>query len=58
MNGEKKVCLEGLITFLMSHTHIGNLGAPCPLNPADLAKLAPLAAVPDGDILSKSVKLG
>ncbi|MGH7597042.1 MAG: phage baseplate assembly protein V [bacterium] len=58
MNGEKKVCLEGLITFLMSHTHIGNLGAPCPLNPADLARLAPLAAAPDGDILSKSVKLG
>jgi uncharacterized protein involved in type VI secretion and phage assembly len=56
--GEKKVCLEGLITWLMSHTHIGNLGAPTPLNPGDLAKLAPLAAVPDGDILSKGVKLG
>lgn len=58
INGEKKVCLEGLITWLMSHTHIGNMGAPCPLNPSDLAKLAPLAALPDGDILSKNAKLG
>jgi hypothetical protein len=58
VNGEKKVCLEGLLTWLMSHTHIGNMGAPCPLNPADLAKLAPLSALPDGDILSQSVKLG
>jgi uncharacterized protein involved in type VI secretion and phage assembly len=58
INGEKKVCLEGLITWLMSHTHIGNLGAPCPLNPVDLAKLTPLTSMPDGDILSKGVKLG
>jgi uncharacterized protein involved in type VI secretion and phage assembly len=58
INGEKKVCLEGLITWLMSHTHIGNMGAPCPLNPADIAKLAPLLAAPDGDILSQKVKLG
>ena len=27
INGEKKVCLEGLITWLMNHTHVGNLGA-------------------------------
>jgi uncharacterized protein involved in type VI secretion and phage assembly len=58
INGEKKVCLEGLITWLMSHTHIGNMGAPCPLNPADIAKLAPQLAAPDGDILSQKVKLG
>jgi uncharacterized protein involved in type VI secretion and phage assembly len=58
INGEKKVCLEGLITWLMSHTHIGNMGAPCPLNPADIAKLTPLLATPDGDILSQKVKLG
>ncbi|BAP56312.1 hypothetical protein THII_2015 [Thioploca ingrica] len=58
MNGGKKVCLEGLINWLMTHTHIGNMGAPCPLNPADIAKLAPLPALPDGDILSKKVKLG
>jgi uncharacterized protein involved in type VI secretion and phage assembly len=58
INGEKKVCLEGLITWLMSHTHIGNLGAPCPLNPTDIAKLTSVLAVPDGDILSQKVKLG
>ncbi len=58
INGEKKVCLEGLITWLMSHTHIGNMGAPCPLNPADINKLAPLLRAPDGDILSQKVKLG
>lgn len=58
INGGKKVCMEGLITWLISHTHIGNMGAPCPLNPADLAKLAPLPALPDGDILSQKVTMG
>ncbi len=58
INGSKKVVMEGLLTWLMSHTHIGNMGAPCPLNPADLAKLAPLAAAPDGDILSQKVTIG
>jgi hypothetical protein len=58
LNGEKKVCMEGLITWLMSHTHIGNMGAPCPLNPADLSKLVTVLAVPDGDILSQKVKVG
>lgn len=58
INGEKKVCLEGVITFLMSHTHLGNMGAPCPLNPADIAKLSVVMAMPDGDILSQKVKLG
>lgn len=57
-NGAKKVCLDGLITFLMSHTHIGNMGAPTPLNPADIAKLTAALAVPDGDILSQKVTLG
>lgn len=58
VNGSKKVCMEGLINWLMSHTHIGNMGAPCPLNPADLAQLAPLTAAPDGNILSQKVTLG
>ena len=58
VNGSKKVCLDGLINWLMSHTHIGNMGAPCPLNPADLAQLAPLPAAPDGNILSQKVTLG
>lgn len=58
INGEKKVCLEGLITWLVSHTHIGNMGAPCPLNPADISELASQLTKPDGNILSQKVKLG
>ncbi|HEX2187404.1 MAG TPA: phage baseplate assembly protein V, partial [Longimicrobiaceae bacterium] len=58
VNGPKKVCLEGLVSFLISHTHIGNMGAPCPLNPADIAKLTAALALPDGDILSQKTTLG
>jgi Type VI secretion system/phage-baseplate injector OB domain len=58
INGEKKVCLEGLITWLMNHTHVGNLGAPTPLNPTDAAILINVQTAPDGDILSQRVTLG
>jgi hypothetical protein len=58
INGAKKVCLEGLITWLMNHTHVGNLGAPTPLNPQDAAKLTAVQTAPDGDILSQRVTLG
>jgi hypothetical protein len=58
INGEKKVCLEGLIIWLMSHTHVGNLGAPTPLHPTDATKLPTVQQAPDGDILSQSVTLG
>jgi hypothetical protein len=54
INGENKVCLEGLIDWLMKHTHIGNLGAPCPLNPADAVELT----VPAPNVLSRRVTLG
>jgi uncharacterized protein involved in type VI secretion and phage assembly len=57
INGEKKVCLEGLINWLMSHTHVGNLGSPTPLNPADASTLTTRTA-PGGDILSQRVTLG
>lgn len=56
--GGKKVVLEGLIQFLMSHTHVGNMGAPTPLNPADITKLTAVLAAPDGEILSQKVTLG
>lgn len=55
LNGSKKICLEGLIDFLMSHTHLGNMGAPCPLNPADITKLTMAKALPDGSILGQKV---
>jgi uncharacterized protein involved in type VI secretion and phage assembly len=58
INGAKQVCLEGLLTWLMHHTHVGNLGAPTPLNPTDAAKLTAVQAAPDGDILSQHVTLG
>jgi uncharacterized protein involved in type VI secretion and phage assembly len=58
INGEKKVCLEGLITWLVNHTHVGNLGTFTPLNPADAAKLTAVQTAPDGNILSQSVTLG
>jgi uncharacterized protein involved in type VI secretion and phage assembly len=58
IGGEKKVCLEGLLDWLMSHTHVGNLGGPTPLNPADMSKLAPLKAAPDGSILSMKTFMG
>jgi hypothetical protein len=58
INGEKKVCLDGLITWLLSHTHVGNLGAPTPLHPTDVTKLTAVQQAPDGDILSQSVTLG
>jgi uncharacterized protein involved in type VI secretion and phage assembly len=58
INGAKKICLEGLITWLMNHTHIGNMGAPTPLNPTDAATLTRVQTAPDGDILSQHVTLG
>jgi hypothetical protein len=58
INGAKKVCLDGLLTWLMNHTHVGNLGTPTPLNPADVTKLTAAQKAPDGDILSRRVTLG
>jgi uncharacterized protein involved in type VI secretion and phage assembly len=54
INGEQRVCLEGLIGWLLEHKHTGNLGAPCPLDPVDAGKLTP----PDSTILSQHVTLG
>jgi Type VI secretion system/phage-baseplate injector OB domain len=58
INGAKHVCLDGLLTWLMNHTHVGNLGTPTPLNPADVTKLTAAQKAPDGDILSRRVTLG
>jgi hypothetical protein len=57
-DGGKKVCLEGLITWLMSHTHIGNMGAPCPVNPGQLTELTAALPAGDGNILSQKVTAG
>jgi uncharacterized protein involved in type VI secretion and phage assembly len=58
INGGAHVCLDGLIDWLMSHTHIGNMGAPCPVNPADMADLIAAKIAPDGQILSQHVTAG
>jgi hypothetical protein len=58
VNGEKMVCLDGLVTWLVGHTHLGNMGAPCPLNPANSLELSNVLIAPDGEIVSKHVILG
>lgn len=55
LNGNKRICLDGLIDWLMSHKHIGNMGAPCPLSPDDMSKLVMSKASPNSGILSDNV---
>jgi len=56
LNGGTRVCLEGLITWLLSHQHVGNLGAPTPLLPANLPQLTQAQTAIEGGILSDTVK--
>ena len=58
LNSGSRICLEGLIDWLLSHQHIGNMGAPTPLFPADLATLMAKKNIPKAGILSDSVKAG
>jgi hypothetical protein len=57
LNGSNRVCLEGLIDWLLTHQHIGNMGAPTPLFPADLVSLQLKTKMPQGGILSDTVKV-
>jgi hypothetical protein len=57
LNGSTRVCLEGLIDWLLSHQHVGNMGAPTPLFPADMATLMAKKNMPQGGILSDKVKV-
>jgi len=54
--GSDRVCLEGLITWLLTHQHIGNLGAPTPLFPANIVDLT-LALSGANNLLSKKIKV-
>jgi hypothetical protein len=56
LNGGKRVCLEGLINWLASHQHVGNMGAPTPLFPADLVALQLQTNLPGAGFLSDTVK--
>ncbi len=55
--GSYRVCLDSLITWLLSHQHVGNMGAPTPLFPANMADLiAAQSGAPNG-ILSTKIKV-
>ncbi len=54
--GTGRVCMEDLVTWLLSHQHVGNMGAPTPLFPANMPDL--IAAMAGGNnILSKKLKV-
>jgi hypothetical protein len=55
LNGNSRICIAGLIDWLMSHKHIGNLGGPCPLSPDDLTKLTLSKTTPKSGMLSDNV---
>ena len=56
LNGGTRICLEGLINWLLSHQHIGNLGAPTPLSPGNIPQLIQAQVSPGSGILSDTVK--
>jgi uncharacterized protein involved in type VI secretion and phage assembly len=56
LNGGTRVCLQGLVDWLLGHQHVGNMGAPTPLFPADMATLQAKMNVPGAGILSDTVK--
>jgi hypothetical protein len=56
-SGSNRVCLDSLITWLLSHQHVGNMGAPTPLFPANMPELiAAQSGAPNG-ILSTKIKV-
>jgi hypothetical protein len=56
LNGGRRVCLDGLIQWLLSHQHVGNWGAPTPLFPGNIPELMNALAAPGSGILSDTVK--
>ncbi|MEW6519556.1 MAG: phage baseplate assembly protein V [Thermodesulfobacteriota bacterium] len=55
--GTGRVCMEGLITWLLSHQHVGNLGAPTPLFPANMSDLIMAMGGLNDNFLSKKLKV-
>ena len=55
-NGSGRVCMDGLINWLMTHQHVGNLGAPTPLFPGSMVDLT-IALAGGNDLLSKKLKV-
>ena len=56
LNGGTRICQEGLIDWLLSHQHVGNMGAPTPLFPADMVALQLKKNLPQGGVLTDTVK--
>ncbi len=55
--GSNRICLDSLITWLLQHQHVGNMGAPTPLFPANMPELiAAQSGAPNG-ILSTKIKV-
>jgi hypothetical protein len=48
--------MEGLINWLMTHQHVGNLGAPTPLFPGSMVDLT-MALSGVNALLSKKIKV-
>lgn len=51
----QSVCLKGLADWLLTHNHMGNMGAPAPVFPADLAVLQTKLTTPGGGVVSNKV---
>jgi len=56
-SGSHRVCLDGLITWLLSHQHVGNMGAPTPLFPASIVDLTVAQSPAPTGILSTKIKV-
>lgn len=56
LNGGTRVCLQGLVDWLLTHQHVGNMGAPTPLFPADMTILQMKMNLPGAGVLSDTVK--
>ena len=56
-SGDNRVCLEGLIQWLLEHQHVGNMGAPTPLFPGNMAKLLAAQLGGNKEILSSKIKV-
>ncbi|MBU4261459.1 MAG: phage tail protein [Proteobacteria bacterium] len=55
--GTGRVCMEGLITWLLTHQHVGNLGAPTPLFPGNMSDLIMAVGGMNDNFLSKKLKV-
>ena len=54
-SGKKRVCLDMLIDWLLQHQHVGNMGAPTPLFPANMRDLMAAKIGDPNGILSTKI---